>query len=62
MSQIYVQFSDNSEAEIISYFTCPQDPVVWPNQGTVDANDTRWITYCASLPALIRNTIQPSES
>lgn len=48
---MYVQFSDSTEAEIISAFGCPQDPVVWPNQGIVDTTDVRWETFAAKFPA-----------
>lgn len=45
MTTIYVQFSDDTDTTIISYFSCPQDPDVWPNQGTIESNDPRWKTY-----------------
>lgn len=51
MDTIYVQFSDNTEQRIVSAFTSPQDPMVWPNQGTVTSSDPRWAAYFATLPA-----------
>ncbi len=45
-----IQFSDSSESVIISLFSCPQDPKVWPNQGVVDTNDPRWKVYYDSQP------------
>lgn len=45
MTTIYVQFADATDASIVSQFSCPQDPDIWPNQGTVESNDPRWKTY-----------------
>lgn len=45
--RIYVSFSDDTEAKIIASFSCPQDPEVRLNQGTVDTSDPRW-TECYS--------------
>lgn len=45
MTTVNVQFSDSSESTIISYFSSPQDPEVWPNTGTVETTDARWKTY-----------------
>jgi hypothetical protein len=42
---IYVQFSDATEAAIAAYWTTPQDPSVYPNQGEVDSSDARWRTF-----------------
>ncbi len=42
---IYVQFSDSTDSEIVSYFCCPQDPAEHPNQGEVDATDSRWDAF-----------------
>lgn len=46
---IHVQFADDSESEIVSYFACNQDPAVHENLGSVEASDPRWLTYYASL-------------
>ncbi|MDR5813305.1 hypothetical protein QCE62_06830 [Caballeronia sp. LZ033] len=54
MTIIYVQFSDETDTEIISQFSCPQDPADWPNQGTVDSSDPRWKTYYDEQPAFIQ--------
>lgn len=48
---IYVQFSDNTNAAIASMFSAAQDPVAFPNQGTVEANDPMWKTFYDSMPA-----------
>lgn len=47
---VNVQFEDETEAVIISYFAGPQDPAYWKFQGTVDSSDPRWHTYYNSLP------------
>lgn len=49
--QICVSFSDDTEAKIVASFSCPQDPEVWPNQGTVDSDDERWTSYAALFPS-----------
>lgn len=54
MTDIHVQFSDETEAEIISYFGSPQDPAVWPNQGTIVAEDARWHKYYEAIPPTAR--------
>lgn len=46
---IYVQFFDATEQKITSVFGCPQDPGVWPFQGSVEASDVRYKTYYESL-------------
>lgn len=51
MSEINVSFSDATEATITSYFACPQDPGVWPNQGVMQSSDARWKTFYETLPA-----------
>ncbi|HDR8928316.1 TPA: hypothetical protein QDB26_005342 [Burkholderia vietnamiensis] len=52
--EITVQFSDSSETLIIAYFGSPQDPVDYPNQGTVDATDPRWTEYYNSTSPFLR--------
>lgn len=42
---IYVQFKDESEAEIVSVFCGPQDPEVHSNQGVVDEDDPRYLAF-----------------
>lgn len=42
---IFVQFDDEKEERILSIFDCPQDPAVWPNQGTVEADDPRYLSH-----------------
>lgn len=47
-----VQFSDATEATIVSYFASPQDVATFPNQGQVEASDPRWTSYCGALPSM----------
>jgi hypothetical protein len=48
---LYVQFADNTDTEIISVFASPQDDTHFPNQGTVESDDPRYVTYYDSVPA-----------
>ncbi|HEN3657817.1 TPA: hypothetical protein U5E24_001561 [Yersinia enterocolitica] len=54
MDELYVQFTDETEAVIGAYFCCPQDPNVYPHLGTVFADDPRYVTFYYSLPDFIR--------
>lgn len=58
---IHVQFSDGSEATIMSVFASPQDPSVWPNQGEVHADDLRYLAYVESLPLGLRGFLPSLE-
>ncbi len=51
MQTLYVQFSDSTEATIVSVWTVAQDPAVYPNQGVIQSNDARYKTWYASIPA-----------
>lgn len=62
MTTINVQFSDSSETEIIGAFSCAQDNATFPNQGSVDLHDTRWVAYYNEQPALIQARIPPPSS
>lgn len=42
---VYVQFTDNTDTEILAVFSCPQDPDVYPNQATIDDSDPRYIAF-----------------
>lgn len=48
---IHVQFADETESEIVSFFACSQDPEVYDHLGQVEANDPRWHEYYAKLSA-----------
>lgn len=54
MTMLYVQFDGPAEEKIISFFGGPQDPGVWPNQGTVDTSDPRWHEFYDAFPDLIK--------
>lgn len=45
MTTLYVQFADDTGQVIASWVGSPQDPKVFPNQGTVESSDARWKTY-----------------
>lgn len=47
---IYVQFKDEHREVIVASFSCAQDPQVFPNQGTVNSDDPRYIAFVATLP------------
>lgn len=46
---IYVQFYDDTEAVVAAYWSTPQDPQYYPNQGSMDTSDPRWHAYYDSL-------------
>jgi hypothetical protein len=54
MGQLNVQFSDSSKTIIVGYFSDPQDPEVFKNQGVVTADDPRWKAYYNSLIPLMQ--------
>lgn len=45
----FVQFSDSTETKIVSVFACQQDSDEYPNQGEVDQNDARYLTFINPL-------------
>lgn len=54
MTLQYVQFSDETHTKIISWFASgDNDPEVWPNQGTVEEDDPRWLDYINPPPDLL---------
>jgi hypothetical protein len=56
MELIYVQFADETEEVIISYFAAPQNPVMFPNQAAIYTNDPRWKVYYDKLPDEVKVT------
>jgi hypothetical protein len=54
---IYVNFTDGKQTAINATFGCPQDPEVWPNQGTVEEDDARWLAYFSTLDSLTRSML-----
>ncbi len=61
MQLINVQFADESEAKIVSYFAGPQDSAEYPNQGTVQTDDDRWKAFYETVSSEIRPYV-PSPS
>lgn len=45
MTTINVQFSDATQATVVSYFAGPQDPVIYPDQSQIDTGDSRWKAF-----------------
>ena len=52
MTTIYVQYNDEGKTKIISVFSCPQDEVEYPNQGSVDTGDEIYQNFIQSLPKI----------
>ncbi|TPG62199.1 hypothetical protein EAH77_12255 [Ewingella americana] len=59
MTLLYVQFTDTTEAVIISYFGGPQPIESWHNQGTVDSSDQRWSIYFDEQPVMLQRFLTP---
>lgn len=51
---LFVQFSDDKQLTIISYFAVPQDAGAYPNQGAIAASDSRWMSFYDSVPEQVR--------
>lgn len=49
MAQKFVQFSDETEAVIVSVFGAPQDDSIYPHQGKVDETDERYTRFMDSI-------------
>lgn len=61
MSEIFVQFADETETVIVSVFINAQDPALYPNQGVVTSSDARYKAYFDALPGLCqRGLVVPS--
>jgi len=50
MKNIYVQFSDSNETQIVAIFGNPQPASFYPDQGTVENSDLRYVAFYDSLP------------
>ena len=50
MTTICVQFSDATEAKIVNCFAGPQDADAFPNQGSVDVDDERYVSFYEDAP------------
>ncbi len=51
---LYIQWTNETETSIQSYFSAPQDPEVWEYQGAIECADPRWADYYNAQPALIQ--------
>jgi hypothetical protein len=49
MPTVNVQFSDASKTKIVSAFCGPQDPEFYPNQGEIDSDDARYVSFIAEI-------------
>lgn len=47
---LYVQFSDETETVIISYFASPQNPEYYDFLGEVEVDDPRYVIFYNSMP------------
>ena len=50
---LYVQFSDETETAIITWFASPQSSVDFDFLGEVEPSDPRYITFYDSLPGYV---------
>ncbi|WMD23290.1 hypothetical protein RAS12_13245 [Achromobacter seleniivolatilans] len=57
MEEFFVQFSGAEQKEIVATFGCVQDEKVYPNQGSVEVDDPRWLTYFNGLPLAIQESM-----
>jgi hypothetical protein len=60
MTTVYVQFSDATEGEILSCFAGPQDAEAFLNQGSVDVDDERYVSFYEKAPDKIGLLVPPS--
>lgn len=49
-----MQFSDETEEVIVSWFCCPQSPEYYAFLGEVYADDPRYIVYFEGLPEVVK--------
>lgn len=54
---LYVQFKDDTEGEVVSYFMCQQNPDFYQFLGEIDTSDERWKNYYESLPPYAQELI-----
>ncbi|WP_145542803.1 hypothetical protein [Yersinia frederiksenii] len=47
---MHVQFADATEAVIVSYFCCQQDPIYYDLLGEVEVDDPRYIVFYEKMP------------
>lgn len=51
---VHVQFSDDTQRDIITYFGGPQDPNVYENLATIHSSDARYHVWYYALPDTAR--------
>ncbi|WP_145547739.1 hypothetical protein [Yersinia massiliensis] len=54
MDILYVQFSDETETVIVSWFCCEQSPEYYSYLGEVYADDQRYILFFDNLPDSVK--------
>lgn len=56
---VFVQFSDESQTNIISAFGCTQDPDIFPNQGEIEEDDARYLAFLSpSAPEIVIDPLE----
>jgi len=58
---LYVQFKDDTESEVVSYFMCKQNPEFYQFLGEIDTSDERWKKYYESLPPYAQELVPESD-
>ncbi len=56
-TELNVQYSDETEMEIVAVFGSSQDPGIYPNQGVVSTTDARWHQYFDSIPSAAQRAL-----
>lgn len=54
---LYVQFEDDSEENVVAYFMSEQDPALYQNIGLITSSDPRWLNYLESQPAFVQEVL-----
>lgn len=62
MANVYVQFSDSTEKEIIAFFACQQSESSYLNLGAVDTSDERWAAFYAAARGAESGLPEPTAS
>lgn len=57
MQNVFVQFSDSTKTTVQAVFCFPQDPEMWPNQGAIPSNDSRYEGFYDALSADMQNKL-----
>lgn len=54
---VHVQFSDDTQRDIVSYFGGPQDPKVYANLATIHSSDARYHVWYYAQPEMMRQAL-----